>query len=166
MKVRRVQLSRAAGWKPWTSRKLCLGCGVQYTWKPPVTCTEPQHAASHATRSEANNLLRRTARADARAKGEVKRYGTVAARKAEAKRAYKRRRTAILQRLGDRCGKCGFADARALQVHHTDGDGARDRAGLGWRYHYQLFRMPVERLRAKFDLLCANCHAIEHAEGP
>ena len=40
----------------------------------------------------------------------------------------------------------------------------RTKAELGWAYHQRLAKLPADKLNEQFDLLCANCHAIEHSE--
>ena len=57
------------------------------------------------------------------------------------------------------CERCGFEDSRALVFHHKDPsrklDGVSRLVGLG---------MPtVLKEIAKCEVLCANCHAIEHS---
>ena len=167
----RVQLSRNL-WRgfrlpPWLigrrgERRICVGCGLPRTSRPAAHCTEPRHAEYHKQRRQQNNLLRRNARAAARAQGKVKRHGTIEAKKAQSKRAYRKRKLAIIERLGGSCARCGLSDSRALQVHHRNGGGGAQRKSLGWRYHYRLARLSPSALREEFELLCANCHAIEH----
>lgn len=154
---------------PWANGKrhqpgICVSCGRPRTSKPGLECRENRHAAHHEERRKQNNKLRRNARAAARATGTVKRYGTPEAKKRQSQRAYGKRRCAIIERLGGKCRRCGFSDYRALQVHHRNGGGAAEREALGWRYHYSIARMPAEDIQRRFDLLCANCHAIVHAE--
>lgn len=57
------------------------------------------------------------------------------------------------------CERCGFGDFRALTFHHRDPDEKSFSVGYGVR------RFSHEKLLeeiAKCDVLCANCHAIEH----
>lgn len=163
--VERVQLSRA-----WTTGKrherlICLGCNRPRTSRPSEACTEARHAEFHLKRREQNNRLRREARADARERGSVKRYGTAEAKKRQTKAAYRKRRLHIVALLSGACARCSFSDPRALQVHHKNGGGSKHRAELVWRYHYRLARASADDLGKDFELLCANCHAIEHSEG-
>jgi hypothetical protein len=58
------------------------------------------------------------------------------------------------------CSKCGFDDHRALHFHHHDGnkeaniaDLVSNGAGID----------TIQKEAAKCIVLCANCHAIEHA---
>jgi len=56
------------------------------------------------------------------------------------------------------CSRCGFEDYRALQFHHL-GDkemGVFEMADQG--YALETIRAEI----AKCELLCANCHSIEH----
>jgi hypothetical protein len=58
-----------------------------------------------------------------------------------------------------KCERCGFADFRALQHHH------RDSAQKEFNIGYGIRRMSWERVMteaAKCEVLCANCHHIEH----
>ena len=62
--------------------------------------------------------------------------------------------------LGNQCKRCGFSDARALQLDHIDGGGRKKRKGIGPTkfYHYVLDH-PDE-----FQVLCANCNTIKRIE--
>ena len=54
--------------------------------------------------------------------------------------------------MGGKCVRCGFSDIRALQIHH------------------RLIKTKIRKLDYltkkydlnKVELVCANCHAIEH----
>ena len=145
-------------------KRTCIGCGGMVTSRPLKGCPEPRHLSFHDNRRAANNKLRRDARAAARAAGTVKRYGTVEAKKAQAKRAYRKRRIAIIERLGSKCEACGHTDHRALQVHHRHGGGSQEREAKGWRYHLDMAKLSTVELAEQFRLLCANCHQVEHYE--
>ncbi len=58
------------------------------------------------------------------------------------------------------CGRCGFADGRALQFHHRDSNDKVTEVTTavirGWSWKRILAEI------AKCDLICANCHQIEH----
>ena len=56
-----------------------------------------------------------------------------------------------------KCARCGFNDFRALQFHHHNKD--KDYAVAQMR-GYAL--ETVLREVAKCEVLCANCHSIEH----
>lgn len=58
---------------------------------------------------------------------------------------------------GCACERCGFADVRALQFDHTNGDGATERRSSSKRVMY---RAIARGERPDMVLLCANCHAI------
>jgi hypothetical protein len=70
-------------------------------------------------------------------------------------------RMAILESLGGKCVRCGFADWRALQVDHVNGDGAADRQKSRSPSHLaKLVRANPDR----FQILCANCNSIKKIE--
>jgi hypothetical protein len=57
------------------------------------------------------------------------------------------------------CERCGFDDFRVLTFHH------RDPADKSFAIGYGVRRFSQEKLlaeAAKCEVLCANCHAIEH----
>lgn len=58
------------------------------------------------------------------------------------------------------CARCGFDDPRALQFHHLDPSTKRRNVPslIGTSDGYVLAEI------AKCEILCANCHAIEHFE--
>lgn len=57
------------------------------------------------------------------------------------------------------CERCGFNDHRALQFHHIDGDDkVAEIANMrGWGFD------TIKEEIAKCEVLCANCHQIEHS---
>jgi hypothetical protein len=72
-------------------------------------------------------------------------------------------RQKLVEMLGGVCARCGFADKRALQIDHINGDGANDRKLLrGGIFAYYL-DVP-EHAREKLQVLCANCNWIKRAE--
>ncbi len=79
------------------------------------------------------------------------------------KRNEKRRqqRSEMLERLGNKCARCGFSDPRALQIDHVNGNG---------NDHYHLhgtlifYRLVMENKNDEFQLLCANCNWIKRDE--
>lgn len=78
---------------------------------------------------------------------------------------YKRNvRIKAMDRYGRACARCGFSDHRALQFHHINGDGKEDRKRLRTPFHLcqEIVRNGV---RGDIELLCANCHTIEHYTG-
>ncbi|MGH7156772.1 MAG: hypothetical protein ACREGG_01500 [Candidatus Saccharimonadales bacterium] len=59
------------------------------------------------------------------------------------------------------CVKCGIADFRVLDFHHSD-SGGKDFNISDFRYKAGLERLKKEI--EKCSLLCANCHRIAHYE--
>lgn len=74
-------------------------------------------------------------------------------------------RKAILERMGNKCIKCGFSDPRALNIDHINNDGhlCRNRSGKA-SFYRQLLRLPDIELFTKYQLLCANCNQIKRCE--
>lgn len=60
---------------------------------------------------------------------------------------------------GQVCSRCGFDDPRALEFHHRNPEekiaSVASMLASGWER--------LMREVAKCDIICANCHAIEHA---
>ena len=57
------------------------------------------------------------------------------------------------------CIRCGFDDARALDFHHRDPKEKEFTIGrVGWNVSRERLSAEIE----KCDVLCANCHRIEH----
>lgn len=59
------------------------------------------------------------------------------------------------------CSRCGFSDYRALQFHHLDKNNKKfnvsdavSNGGCSWNVIFEEIK--------KCDILCANCHLIEH----
>lgn|ERR1035437_2658323 len=159
----RVQRKRTNWSIGHSGSRRCISCQGLADTKPLHGCPEPRHAARHKNRMALNNIYRKARRATARAAGTVYRTTTPQAKKASDKRAYHKRKQSILAALGNACIRCGFSDYRTLQVHHKSGGGAKQRSEQGWSYHQKMAKMPAEKLREIFDLLCANCHSIEHS---
>lgn len=67
-------------------------------------------------------------------------------------------RAAAIALLGGKCVRCGFSDARALQLDHIHGAGIRDRRSTTTRYR------AVLKGSTDFQLLCANCNWIKRCE--
>jgi hypothetical protein len=59
-----------------------------------------------------------------------------------------------------RCVRCGFADYRALEFHHEDGAGKDFNVADMVKDGLSISRL--KREIAKCQILCANCHRIEH----
>jgi len=58
------------------------------------------------------------------------------------------------------CSRCGFDDHRALHFHHHDGNKEANIADL---VSCGAGMETIQKEAAKCIVLCANCHAIEHA---
>lgn len=61
-----------------------------------------------------------------------------------------------------RCNRCGFSHPAALQFHHKDPT-AKEAAIASVSANWSVARLQEEI--AKCEVLCANCHAIEHYKG-
>ena len=66
----------------------------------------------------------------------------------------------LIEAAGATCVRCGFSDPRALQFHHRDP--SQKEFKLSADVCKSKERMIAEA--QKCDLLCANCHQIEHAK--
>ena len=78
------------------------------------------------------------------------------------KRRWGEVRAAILKKYGGVCAKCGFSDARALQVDHVEGGGSRERRKRAPNLTY--YTHVLFDTTGKFQLLCANCNTIKKFE--
>ena len=74
-----------------------------------------------------------------------------------------RLRLATIEKLGGKCIKCGFSDARALQVDHINGGGNQERVSGKLNSVNALYR-DVCSSEGKYQLLCANCNVIKRVE--
>lgn len=72
-------------------------------------------------------------------------------------------RADVVSHLGGKCCRCGFTDARALQIDHVHGDGWRElrKGGLG---SYAYMKKVLADREGRYQLLCANCNWIKRAE--
>ena len=75
------------------------------------------------------------------------------------------RRTALRQWLDEykktlRCVRCGFADYRALEFHHPEGQEKDFNVADMIRSGFS--RATIQGEIAKCIVLCSNCHQIEH----
>ena len=74
--------------------------------------------------------------------------------------AYARLRERVTQQYGSKCGNCGLADPRVLQIDHVNGGGTQE--------HEKLRNSGVYRRALKYpenyQLLCANCNWIKRSE--
>jgi hypothetical protein len=71
----------------------------------------------------------------------------------------------VYQLLGNACRNCGNNDRRVLQFDHIDNDGHLERpfgrASGGGSYKRDL---QIRKQPSRFQILCANCHAIKTFE--
>lgn len=102
---------------------------------------------------------------------ERNRYHTESAEQREVRRvkdkAYRDGvRQSVLERLGNKCTRCGFSDSRALQIDHINGNGKKDLKERKSQFSYikSLADMPDAELYSRYQLLCANCNWIKRAE--
>ena len=74
-------------------------------------------------------------------------------------------RSATLEALGGYCVHCGFADARALQIDHINGDGSKERKERTYKgsFHAHVLKSFLAN-ENKYQLLCANCNWIKRFE--
>lgn len=56
------------------------------------------------------------------------------------------------------CGRCGYADYRALQFHHINQKKDGNISEMAQRNSWDVIMNEVN----KCEVLCANCHQIEH----
>ena len=72
-------------------------------------------------------------------------------------------RTKIYNLLGDKCFYCANNDIRVLQIHHKILNHNEDRNKNTNSYMYHKYILTQIELGSKdYQLLCANCHCIEH----
>ncbi len=70
-------------------------------------------------------------------------------------------RKASLDLLGGKCIQCGITDSRVLQIDHVLNDGKIDRKDTR---DTQVRLEKIIRYPERYQLLCANCHAIKTFE--
>ena len=66
----------------------------------------------------------------------------------------------IQQKMGKACVRCGITDYRVLDFHHRDGTTKTDHLSTADARNWSRKRI-LEEI-AKCELLCANCHRLEH----
>ncbi len=69
-------------------------------------------------------------------------------------------RQRVLSLIAARCCRCGFDDARALQMDHRYGGGTRERR----RFSHTTHHLHVLHNPESYKVLCANCNTIKRAE--
>ena len=161
-------IMRFMGWaRGHSDGAVCLTCNRRIQLKP-TDCQEPKHRAYYDNRISRNNAYRRRRRAEEREKGRVyqKGRGNPGNKRRRAQANYVGLRSQVMELLGGcQCSECGFADSRALELHHIHGGGSIHRQqGSGSKYLRGLLEITKERLRESVQVLCANCHAIETNE--
>lgn len=73
-----------------------------------------------------------------------------------------KQRQLILNKLGNKCVRCGIVDFRVLQVDHVDGGGRKDIDSFS--SHNRYYKSILLDQTDKFQLLCANCNWIKRYE--
>jgi len=71
----------------------------------------------------------------------------------------KRKKTLLLLLEGKICERCGFNDIRALCFHHRDRSKKKFTIGRILSLKLETILKEIE----KCDIICANCHSIEHS---
>ena len=91
-----------------------------------------------------------------KALAENKKYNRIRSR-----RFYIQFRSRTLEKLGNKCVKCGFSDPRALQIDHVYGGGRKEVTRLGTFFYH---KKVLEDEKGNYQLLCANCNCIKRTE--
>lgn len=73
-------------------------------------------------------------------------------------RSYHKLRRRVLEKLGNKCKQCDFADVRALQIDHVNGGGCKELKLLSTKNYYMKI---LRDKRGKYQILCANCNWIK-----
>lgn len=73
-------------------------------------------------------------------------------------------RNKLINFLGGKCVKCGFSDARALQIDHVSGGGVKEIIHVLNRNKSKYYKQVYEDTAGKYQLLCANCNWIKRHE--
>lgn len=73
-------------------------------------------------------------------------------------------RLEIVQLLGGVCKKCGFSDARALQIDHIQGGGNAERRDCPRYPFLNKVLASIANGENLYQLLCANCNWIKRME--
>ncbi len=83
-------------------------------------------------------------------------------RLAKEKRIQKRRE--LIEFMGAVCQKCGFEDARALQIDHINGGGRNEFRKNPRLVKIKVYFEHIRKNRTNYQLLCANCNWIKRFE--
>lgn len=73
----------------------------------------------------------------------------------------KKHRSEIVKLLGGCCQKCGFTDARALQVDHVNGGGRKEFREKPNLVKAKVYLDHIKKNRHHYQMLCANCNWIK-----
>lgn len=74
-------------------------------------------------------------------------------------------RGTLLTKLGGKCVRCGFSDARILQVDHVNGNGHREKIRRRSAIlYYRDILIEVEQGSKEYQCLCPNCNWIKRIE--
>lgn len=90
------------------------------------------------------------------------RPGFMASQSEKSRAKYRLLRDAACVHLGSVCTRCGFTDARALQIDHVEGGGKRELASLENKAYLEKVLVSVPGV--SYQLLCANCNWIKRVE--
>src|SRR5580692_501468 len=90
----------------------------------------------------------------------------------EPQNRYHRYKAKIYEILGGVCVRCGFSDARALQLDHIHGGGWRGTkvssngvvVNKGYSHTYLKAILDDPEIKQKYQILCANCNWIKRCE--
>ena len=95
------------------------------------------------------------------------RIGYYAAHKEQWVRCYgenlRQWRIKVLEKLGNKCRRCGFSDPRALQIDHVFGGGNKELSEFG-RSRQAYYKKVIADVEGRYQLLCANCNWIKRYE--
>jgi hypothetical protein len=76
-----------------------------------------------------------------------------------------RYRLAVLDKLGNKCCRCGYSDLRALQIDHINGGGKEERRNISnTNSFYAKVVKSYDSKENLYQLLCANCNVIKRIE--
>src|ERR1700676_3340273 len=76
-------------------------------------------------------------------------------------RRWRELKSAVLEKFGSHCAKCGFSDERALQIDHVYNDGYTERKN---KSSLHCLRKALNDTEGRYQLLCANCNTIKEME--